>query len=238
MFYDQYQLAAKAQEALQRIKNNKAQITNEQVDNTFALNKANYAKMAFEEFDDEIFENKLKLDSFFFKHLIHNLPEQYLPETVQILENLTGITKQIYEHINVKPRTYGFNLQTSLNNSDEILENQAQNYINSFLRDNYYTLTSKQREEKYFPLIKPLAESFILENQLDEMKSIETASKVVLMEDLIRRICFPLTIQSFIQETLHDDTYGEMFEQEQLQDLWESFLNKSHSFAKLVSLIV
>lgn len=237
--YNPFELAAKAQAALQKINSNKQQVLQEQDDSAFfKRTKADYARMAFEEFDESDFDTKSKLDAYFFKNMVRNIPEEHLQDTVQIVNNLYENVESIYKYVNVKPKTYGFNLSSSLNNSDEVLESQAQGYINTFLKDNYYNMTSSQREEKYFPKIKPLAESLVIENSLNETEALEYASKVVLMEDLIRRICFPLTIQSFIEETIQDDAYAELFEKEGLVNLWDSFNTKIHNLAKLVSMLV
>lgn len=238
MYIDPFQLAAQAQLGLNKIKQNKQQELLENQAPSFNYTKADYARMSFDEFDEHSFDNKSTLDSYYFKHLIKNIPEEHLEETIQIISNLYDKVKQIYEHVNVKPKTYGFNLTTSLNNSEETLEEQAQSYINGFLRDNYYNLTSDQREQKFFPRIKPIAESLVLENSLNEKNALEFASKVVLMEDLINRICFPLTIQSLIDESLHDPNYGKIFEQESLQKLWDEFNDQSFKFAKVVSMLV
>lgn len=238
MFVDPLQLAAQAQLGLQKLRSNKNQILLENETPKFEYNKADYTKMAFEEYDESAFDTKSTLDSYYFKRLIKNLPEEHLNEGIQLVSNLYDTVKQIYEHINVKPKTYGFNLTNSLNNSDEVLEDQAQSYINSFLKDNYYNLTSEQRQDKYFPKIKALAESLVIENQLNENNAVEYASKVILMEDLISRICFPLTVQSLITESLHDEAYGKLFEQQALQDLWDKFNGQVHSFSKVVSMLV
>lgn len=237
MFIDQFQLAAQAQLGLNKLRNNKQQEITES-ENSFNYTKADYARMSFEEYDESVFDTKSTLDSYYFKRLIKNIPEENLNESIQIISNLYDTVKQIYEHVNIKPKTYGFNISNSLNGSEEKLEEQAQNYINNFLKDNYYNLTAQQRQEKYFPKIKPIAESLVIENQLDENQALEFASKVVLMEDLINRICFPLTAQAFIEESLHDASYAQIFEQDALQELWDSFHKQSHNFAKVVSMLV
>ena len=238
MYIDPFQLAAQAQLGLNKIKNNKTQEILENQAPSFNYTKADYSRMAFEEFDENAFNNKSTLDSYFFKRLIKNIPNENINEGIQIVSNLYDKVKQIYEYINVKPKTYGFNINTSLNNSEETLEEQAQSYINGFLKDNYYNLTAEQREQKYFPKIKPIAESLVLENNLDDKAALEFASKVVLLEDLINRICFPLTIQSLIDESLHDVSYAQIFEQQPLQDLWESFQDQSFKFAKVVAMLI
>lgn len=237
--YNPFEMAAKCQAALQNIRENKQQVLQEQDDSAFfQRTKADYAKMAFEEFDESDFDTKSKLDAYFFKNMIKNIPEEHLQDSINMVNSLYESVGKVYRFVNVKPKTYGFNLNSSLNNSDEVLESQAQGYINSFLKDNYYNMTSAQREERYFPKIKPLAESLVIENSLNETDALEYASKVVLMEDLIRRICFPLTVQSFIEETIQDDTYAELFEREDLVKLWEGFNTKAHNMAKLVSMLV
>lgn len=235
MLSNRFELAAKAQVALQKINNNKMI---QETANQAPIGKPDYTKIQFEEFDENVFDMKLKLDSYFYKNMLKELPAENLAETVQIISDMNQTVHDIYEHINIKPKTYGFNLTTSFNNSEEILESQAQKYMNDYLRDNYYMLTTEQRSEKYFNKIKPIAEGIIIENEVDENTALEYASKVVLMENIIHRICFPLTIQSVIQESLDDESYGEIFEQDQLNNLWETYKTQSYNFARLVSLLV
>ena len=144
----------------------------------------------------------------------------------------------IYEHINIKPKTYGFELSTGLNNSEEILESKAQKYINDYLRDNYYALTTEQREVKFLNRVKPIAEQVIIENSMEPEAALEYSTKIILINELLDRIAFPITIQSIINESLHDEAYAEIFEQDKLNELWETYKLQSYNFARLISLIV
>lgn len=241
---NRYELASKAHSALQRLRSNKAtELLNE---NSTSLSSEEYVsaakkdltKLAFEEYDESVFNTKAAIDSYYFKKLTSNCPNQHITELETILAKLYDTTKTIYEQINVKPRTYCFNIQTALNSSDEVLENQAKGYINSYLNDNYYKLSSDQRSETFFPKVRPIAESLIINNQLNEKEALEFASKTVLIENLITKICFPTVIETYIEETLHDPSYSELFEQGVLQETWDSFKNQVHKFSKIVSMLV
>ena len=130
------ELVEKAQQALQRINaNKKAQLLNESKD-TFNTNyltaiKKDLTKLAFEEYDESVMHNKSTIDSYYFKILTENSPIEHSGNIQQIINNLYNTTKTIYEQINIKPRSHGFDLKNALNDSETVLENQAKNYINN-----------------------------------------------------------------------------------------------------------
>ena len=232
--FNRYELAAKSQAALQRLKNSQPI----EESNQHSYTKPDYARIAFEEFDENSFDIKLKLDNYYYKTFLGKLPAEHLAETVQIISNMADTIHSIYEHINIKPKTYGFELSTGLNNSEEILESKAQKYINDYLRDNYYALTTEQREVKFLNRVKPIAEQVIIENSMEPEAALEYSTKIILINELLDRIAFPITIQSIINESLHDEAYAEIFEQDKLNELWETYKLQSYNFARLISLIV
>lgn len=237
------ELVEKAQQALQRINaNKKAQLLNESKD-TFNTNyltaiKKDLTKLAFEEYDESIMHNKSTIDSYYFKILTENSPIEHSGNIQQIINNLYNTTKTIYEQINIKPRSHGFDLKNALNDSETILENQAKNYINNYFKENYYALNKEERVDKFYTKVKPIAEQLVLENQVNEEDALKFGFKTILVENLITKICFPNTIREYIEECLQDQSFAEMFEQQVLQENWDIFNKQVHNLSKIIAFLI
>ncbi len=233
MLDNRFKIAATAQSALRRMKGSN---TTESV----VRPKIDHSKMLFEEYDDDSFSQKVKIDSIFYKTMLKNLDESYADGVKVILTNMFSTTKEIYEHINIKPRVYGFNISTTFNESDDALQQNAQRMINDFINDKYYSLTTEQREEKYYPAINSIAKDIILSESesLNEKDAITFATKAIVMKELIERVNFPLSIQNKIQELLIDENYGKIFNQQRLVELWDQFQEQNFDIAKIVAVLI
>ena len=233
MLDSRFKIAATAQSALRRMKNSN-------VTENVIKPKVDHSRMLFEEYDDDSFAQKVKIDSMFYKTMLKNLDESYADSVKMILTNMFATTKEIYEHINIKPRVYGFNINTVFNESDDMLQQNAQRMINDFINDKYYSLTTEQREEKYYSAVSSIAKDVILSESdaLDEKDALTFATKTIVMKNLIERINFPLSIQNKVQELLIDENYGKIFNQEQLSHLWDQFQEQSFDISKIVAVLI
>lgn len=231
MLSDRFKIAATAQSALRRMKG-------DNVTENVMRPKVDHSKMLFEEYDDNSFSQKVKIDSVFYKTMLSNLDESYADSVKTILTSMFCTTKEIYEHINIKPRVYGFNMTTAFNESDDVLQQNAQRMINDFINNKYYSLTTEQREEKYYPAVRSIAKDVILSESVDEKEAITFATKAVVMKELIERINFPMSIQNKIQELLIDENYGKIFNQEHLSNLWDQFQEQNFDIAKIVAVLI
>lgn len=233
MLDSRFKIAATAQSALRRMKNSN-------VTENVIKPKVDHSRMLFEEYDDDSFAQKVKIDSMFYKTMLKNLDESYADSVKMILTNMFATTKEIYEHINIKPRVYGFNINTVFNESDDMLQQNAQRMINDFINDKYYSLTTEQREEKYYSAVSSIAKDVILSESdaLDEKDALTFATKTIVMKNLIERINFPLSIQNKVQELLIDENYGKIFNQEQLSHLWDQFQEQTFDIAKIVAVLI
>src|SRR6056297_3072491 len=99
---DRYDITAKAMSALSRLKQNKNEKTS--VMEHQRNKKVDYSKFIFEEFDDDSYENKIRVDSLFHKVLLSNLDESYCEKVRSILTETLETARQIYEKINIKPK--------------------------------------------------------------------------------------------------------------------------------------
>lgn len=240
---NRYELIEKAQQALQRINANKqSKLLTESKDN-FHSNyltaiKQDLTKLAFEEYDENVMHNKSTIDSYYFKILTENAPSEYVAEIQTIINNLYDTSKKIYEQINIKPKSHGFDLKNALNESEAILEKQAKNYINNYFKENYYALDKEQRVDRFYSKVKPIAEQLVLENHMNEEEALKFGFKTILVENLISKICFPNNVREYIEECLHDQSFAEMFEQQVLQDNWDSFNKQVYNLSKIVAYLI
>ncbi len=224
-------LASTAQGALQRINDNN-KVVEENIDY-----KRHFQKQIFEEYHDDFFENKIKLDTMFYKVMFENLNEEYKDSINHLLANMLTTTKQLYEHLNIKPKLYGFQ-ENSLNESDDFLYNSAKRIINEFINNNYYSLTQEQRENKYLSSVRQIAGDIIISESVNEEEAIVFGTKTIIMHQLIEHINFPLAIRSNVEDLLSDENYGKIFEQNKLGEIWELFQEQSYDISKILATII
>ena len=230
---DRYKLAGDAVLALNRLRQNQSKQLQESVN--FRTAKKDFAKSVFEEYDSDVFNQKVKIDSIFFKSLCKNIEEKYMEDVSNLLASYMENVQEIYKHINIKPRVYGFNIMTSLNESEENLEKTSSRIINDFINRQYYSLDESERELKYKDTIKPLASDIILNENVNEQIAVEFSTKATILESLLEKISFPMTIKARIEEDLVDVNYGEIFDQDRLRDLWETFQTQTHNLSKIIA---
>jgi len=222
--------------ALDRIKNTRD--LNALEENKKHSIKPNYSKLIFEEFDNDSFNNKIKYDSAYYKVLLNRLDESQSSNIQILLADLLKTTRQIYEHINIKPKIYGLNRLATLNESDEVIYEVASRVISDYINSNYYKLTSNEKHTRYFESVKSQAKDLIINENITTDDAVEYSMKVSVIQSLLETINFPLVIKSEITKSLISEEYGDMFEQEELNNLWNEFIQKSTSIAKIISVIV
>lgn len=237
MITDRYALAGAATVALNRIRSNKEQLLQE---NTIPSRniKSDFAKMIFEEYDEKSFEHKVKIDSIFYKTLLKNIEENYLDDVRTIVTDYLNTVKEIYEHVNIKPKVYGFNINTALNDSDKILEESANRMINDYINQQYYSLNSEQRENRYFSAVKPIASDIILKEHIDETEALQFGTKAIVLKNFLEKVSFPMTVKNRIEEDMIDENYGKIFDQDKLRNLWDLFQEQTMNLAKIMAALV
>ncbi len=233
---DQYNLAAKSRKALERIQNNRKEqeILKEQA----SWRRPNYSKLIFEEYDQTSFEDKVKADAAYYNVLFRRLDESNSSKLHKIVGSMMGTVRQIYEHINIKPKIYGLNRLPSLNESDNVIEENATRIISDFINRNYYQLSREQRQDKYAESVKAIASDMIVKESIDPEDAVRFSTKVIVVKQFLESISFPLVVRGEIENYLTSKEYGELFEQDKFQDLWESFDNQSTHLAKIIASIV
>ncbi len=123
---NQFDLAEQSLKALNKLQATKANLIQEEAE-AKALPKVNYAKFVFEEYDDDSFETKVKMDTAYYNVLLGKLEESQQEAVQSILSGMLKTVKTIYETINVKPKIYGLQRLNGLN------ENQTNANINTLI---------------------------------------------------------------------------------------------------------
>ncbi len=233
---NQFELAAKSLQALGRIQNNRQRIEEEKLDP--AKIKPNYTKVFFEEFDEESFNQKVKLDSGYYNMLLSKLEESDLESVQGLLGNMLGTVRQIYEHINIKGKVYGMSRLATLDDTDDMIQESAGRIVNDFIGRNYYSLTREERHSKYMNEVKAVATSSVIQEGVEPEVAVQQAIKTAVFIKLIESINFPLTVKSEIEHCLVSEEYSQIFKQDELNSLWDLFNEQCQEFAKIVSVIV
>lgn len=229
---DRFDLAAKSMVALDRIRSTRETSIQEMSQH---LKKKPYQNSIFEEYDDESLEQKLKADKSYYQILFKNLSEDNSEIMHDLLGKITKSIKDVYENLNIKPRSWGFNLNTLLNESESVNEGKAGRNIVDFITRKYYTLTMEQRQDKYFNRIKEAATNLVISENIDPDSSVEFVTKSVVIHDLLETIAFPNVIKDKILESIESKEYGIVFDQEGLKKAYSDFQLYSEHVSKLIA---
>lgn len=203
--------------------------------NREALQKFNREQHIYEEYDPASFETKLRLDALFFEHVFDNLPETDGVESA--VGSFYRTVREIYEMINIKPENHR-RITTSLliesvSEQGKIFNSIVMEHLNNKL----YRVTPSKRKEKYFEESKDLASSLITSG-VSADDAIAFAIKSTILESLIQSVAIPKQIQSRVKYLCESKEYGQVFDQDKLKNLWESFNIKSKHMSKILAAAV
>jgi len=191
----------------------------------------------YEEYNELKFKTKMNIDLLFIEQLIQKLEHEQCLQVESLLVNLYNNVRMIYEFINIEPEIFGKFDEQLLNESEEVIKNKLSKKIYSFLENKYYNLPVSKREQKYSQLIQPLSKELISEGATIE-EAVEYSIKQCLMEDLISNICFPFTIKNRLDYLMENEAYGEIFDQDKLKSIYESFKNNLENISKITAVCV
>lgn len=229
---ERFDICAKSMEALNRMRSKKDVLIRENTPK-----KQDYSRLIFEEYDDDFRSVKITADSTFYNCLLKRLDPVYEDGVQQMFTNLTHTMNSIYEHINIKPKIYGFDQTEIQSESEEVLENKALHIITEFLNYNYYSLSKEQLNDMYFEGIIPIARELIITETLETDDAVQFALKSLIIESFIEKISFPMTAHDKIKELMISEEYKLVFDQDKLITLWESFQNQSCDIAKIITTV-
>lgn len=225
-----------ARKTLNRIRKEKTEKT---IEEEYDAIKKKFSKDSnlYEEYDPATFENKLRVDSLFYEHILSKLPDSVYG-LEEAIASYYRTVRNLYEMINIKPASYralsSNILMESISDQGKKFEQVVMEHLNNY----YYKLPLEKRKTKYLEAAKPFAKD-LMENsgaELDE--AIALSVKAVILESLVSNIAIPRSIQSRIKYLCEDADYGKVFDQDKLKYLWESFKDKSKNLAKIVAISI
>ncbi len=234
---NQFSLAEQSLRGLNKLKENKQILLNESIERS-RLPKVNYAKFVFEEYSDEYFENKVKIDSAYYNVLLDKLTNVHQESVQTILGTLLQTVKMIYETINIKPKIYGLQRIQDLNENTEAIKQSASRIISDFVNRNYYKLTQEEREVKYINRIKQISKDLILNENIEPKDAVAFSLKAAVIEDLLEHINFPMTVKNEIESNLTSTEYAQMFDPQVLQNSWDQYHEQAINFSKIIATII
>lgn len=217
----------------QRLKNRKA--SERLVENFNYINTGVLNKMIWEEFDFNVFKNKISVDSLYLNCLMENIDSSNREILNEMMSQYFKNICAIYKNIDLQPAFYKNIDQNILNESREDVDLKIRKTINEFLNTNFY----KKGPSKQFEL---LTENVISDIKKYVVKGIELkeATEVSTKKELIKRllteIAFPFSIKMKIKRLQegNDDTFDTV----ELNDLMENFENKVDKLATIISVAV
>ncbi len=235
-FNEQIQISAIANEALTRIRNKRNEKTTEQLLEE-TRTKFDYSRAAFEEYSDDAFIKKIKLDTYIYENLLKQCPEDVLPQIQEHFSTYINCIKAIYEHINIEPKLCGFT-RLSLENSETELNQESRRIIYEYLDTNYYKLSPSQRVSKFKDIVISEAKNLVITENISVNESVEHVYKAAIMSNLLENISFPFIIKSTINDLLESKEYRQIFDAEKLEVLWESYQQELSSISRILSLVI
>jgi hypothetical protein len=231
-------LMIESQNALHKLKKNKIQKKDPLQMISESLQSVNMGQNFFEPYDTLIWEGKVRVDMLYYDQLLQKLDET----TVIPLQSALGAyfrnIREIYEFVNLRPEVYGKGVDFSiLEMNNEQCKMKLSNVIYEYLDNKFYSLTPESRQKKYQDQSHELSKQLISEG-VDADEAISFAIKTTIMEDLLTKIAFPFSVWSRIQYLTESNDYREVFDQDSLISLVESFKNKVHAMAKIVATVI
>lgn len=228
-----------ARESLSRIKQSREESNIDLLQEHYSnLSSVDRGKYLFEEFDSIVWEGKIKVDMMYYDQLFQKLDETQTEQVEKLLSSMYKDVHNIYEFINVKPELHGSDVTFDiLNESMSSIHKKLSKVIYEFLDRKFYDLPLQERCDRYQERSKEDAKQLMVEGTTPE-EAIKFSVKTVLAEDLLDTIAFPFSIRSRLNHLLENADYGEIFDQDKLQELTQTYEKKRHNVAKIVSAIV
>lgn len=192
----------------------------------------------FEEYTPELFESKIKVDLLYMDQLLQKLDNHQISEVENLISSLYQNVREIYEIMNIKPEIYGRDVSEDvINESSEIVHSKLSKNIHSFLSTRYYDLPLEKREDVYFERVKDHSADLIIENHTPQ-DAVEYSIKVCLMEDFMQTVCFPFSAKSRLEYLLEDEAFGDVFDQNSLQENYNLFNTKLKGISRIIAACV
>lgn len=240
MFFDiqENELMCEAKQALQKLDNERNSKKDLLVEFQNNWKKYDKGRVYFEEYTPESFQSKIKVDLLYMDQLLQKLDNDQIHEVEKLISSLYKDVKELYEFINIKPEIYGKNITEQLiTENNEKIKGLLSKNIYNYLSNHFYDLPVERRESLYFERTKEDSKTLISEGQ-DAKTAVEFSIKKCLMEDLVRNICFPAVIRTRLNYILEDEAFGDLFDQDALHELYNSYDKKLNNLSKVIAVCV
>ena len=187
--------------------------------------------MIFEEYSDDAFKDKMHYDMHVYNYILEDVDQDIADNIQPQISNLYSTIRQIYETLNIKPHTYGCN-NLVLESEEQFAENAAR-ITTDYINKTYYTLSPEERDARYKNQVIFEAKEIAISNPDDVNSAVQKAQKQIIYENLLRRVAFPLIIQSNIEEIM-ESSEDELFDDGKLVNLYEQFNTQLKSVIKTI----
>ena len=196
-------------------------------------------KHLYEEYSDANFNTKSKIDLLYYTQLLENLDPSLTDKVSQLLTTNIKNIKDIYESINTNPEYFGKHTidDEILNESVEVQHKLISKNIYEFLDNKFYKLTPENREKKYLPLCLEECKSLIAEGN-DADIATQFSIKRYLITELLDAIAFPTVIKYRLNYLLESDTYGRVFDQKELKQLYTKYQSLNTDISKIITMCI
>lgn len=159
----------------------------------------------YENFDIDFLKTKFHYDSSFYNIILNECDETQISDANKLVQDIYTDIKSIYSYMNIKPAIYG-NRKLIHENSEQLLEENAQREISEYLNQNYYNLTKLERENLYKVQIIEETQMLLKKDiQIDRTNAIDQVQKRIIYEGLINTISFPGPLKYTIEERRASD---------------------------------
>ena len=196
-------------------------------------------KHLYEEYSEETFNYKSKIDLLYYKQLLENLDESLVNKVEQLLIKNIKTIKDIYESINTNPECFKASKipNNILEESIEIQQQTISKNIYEFLDTKFYKLSPEKREEKYLPLCSEDSKKLISEGISPE-EAVQFSIKKNVIVEFLDNIAFPSTIKHRLNYLLESKSYGQIFDQKQLKKTFENYQKATENIAKIITVCI
>jgi len=193
-------------------------------------------KDLYEEYSEDTFNYKSKVDLLYYNQLLQNLDESLVEKVEQLIIENIKLIKEIYKSINTNPVCFKQSKLTDnfLEESINVQQSIISKNIYEFLNLNFYNLDPQKRQKKYLPLCTESSKKLISEG-MDPKEAVEFSIKKHLIYALLDDIAFPKIIKHRLNYLLESDLYGKIFDQDELKTIFKKYQKLTESIASIIT---
>jgi len=202
-----------------------------------AMDGIDYAKHVFEEYRENDFKLKIALEKHVYDVFVKECEEDQLASIQESVGNLLNTVNNIYKHVNIKPKLFGFQ-ETDIELPKVDVINKSENIVMKHLNENYFNLSSLQRKNRYEESVTSYAKELVVAENIDTEDAIEHAYKSIVLEAFLKKLSIPSMIKSRIDDLLESDEYKAYCNQDELINLMESFNSQIHNLSRVFAVTI